>query len=114
MAKRLGFPTANIAMPDGERMPSNGVYIGIAKLQDGSVWPCVLNQGQHPTLPGGGASIEAHLIDFDGDLYGSRISITYLKQLRDEKRFESVEALKAQVERDKEAARRYFADNPSA
>lgn len=110
MGKELGFPTANIAIPQGEEIPENGVYVGTATLADGSVWPCVLNQGDHPTLPEGGASIEAHLLDYEGDLYGSRIGIAYLHRLRGEKRFESVEALKQQVRRDIESTRRWLCE----
>ncbi len=111
MGRKLGFPTANIAMPGNAQLPSNGVYVGVATLEDESTWPCVLNQGNHPTLPEGGASIEAHLLDYEGDLYGCCISLTYLSKLRDERRFESVDALRAQVERDKKAARRWFVEN---
>lgn len=108
MGRTLGFPTANIAMPVGVALPENGVYVGRVTLPNGERWPCVLNQGNHPTLPKGGASVEAHLLGFEGDLYGQRIDIEYLHRLRPERRFPSVEALTEQIERDKQAGLRWF------
>lgn len=67
----------------------------------------VLNIGKHPTLPEGPPTIEAHLLDFDGDLYGARLSLELIGFLRGERRFPDVEALRAQVKRDIDAARRF-------
>jgi riboflavin kinase/FMN adenylyltransferase len=108
LGRTLGFPTANLAIPREVDLPANGVYIGIVTLSDGTRHRCILNQGHHPTLPGGGASIEAHLFDFSGDLYGARITVEYLHKLRPERKFPSVDALIKQIGKDAEAAKRWF------
>jgi riboflavin kinase/FMN adenylyltransferase len=111
LGRTLGFPTINLAIPKTGFLPQDGVYIGMATLGDGSIWPCILNQGKHPTLPEGEASIEAHLLGFDGDLYGQTVAIEYLEKLRPERHFPSVEALRAQIEKDKAIAEAWFAKN---
>ncbi len=112
IGRRLGFPTANIS-PDGGAFPAveNGVYIARIHLEDGRALPCVLNQGTHPTLPEGPPTIEAHILDFDGDLYGQHVAIDYLAFLRPEIRFESVDQLRREIARDEERARIWFALN---
>ena len=110
LGRTLGFPTANLApdvMPDV--MPENGVYAGWFYLEDENrKLPCVLNQGRHPTVPEGAPTIEAHVLDFSGDLYGKRVSVEYLHFIRPEKKFASLDELKAQIARDGETAREYF------
>ncbi|NLD58765.1 MAG: FMN adenylyltransferase [Clostridiales bacterium] len=110
IGRRLGFPTANI-LPDPESPPPkrNGVYIASIALEDGRTLPCILNQGRHPTLPEGAPTIEAHVLDFDGDLYGQRVEVLYLKYLRPERRFESPEALRSQIASDETRAREWLA-----
>ncbi len=114
MGRELGFPTANIAIPVSVQLPQDGVYIGMVTLEDGSKQPCILNQGKHPTLPEGQASIEAHLLDFEGDLYGKRISIEYLHRLRPEHKFPNVGALREQLKKDRADAQAWFAQNKSS
>ena len=103
LGRTLGFPTANVRPEavSGE-WPENGVYAA-------ALWPegerarlCMLNQGVHPTLPEGKPTIEAHLIDYQGDLYGRPVRVEYLSFLRPERRFSDVEALRAQLLRDRE------------
>jgi len=108
LGNTMGFPTANLAIPSDVHLPENGVYVGIATLQNGQEWPCVLNQGKHPTLPEGDASIEAHLLGFSGDLYGQKISIEYLEKLRPELHFSSIDALIEQVNKDRNSAKSWF------
>lgn len=103
LGRRLGFPTANIApeATEGE-WPRNGVYAAAFWLDgDDLAWPGMLNQGLHPTAPEGKPTVEVHLIGFSGDLYGRRVRVEYLRFLRPERRFESLEALAAQLERDR-------------
>jgi riboflavin kinase/FMN adenylyltransferase len=109
IGRKLGFPTANIALSPGEAAPAkNGVYIARISLADGRSLPCILSQGLHPTLPEGGPTIEAHILDFDGDLYGQRVGVEYLKFLRDELRFDTLEELRAQIADDERRARAWF------
>jgi riboflavin kinase/FMN adenylyltransferase len=103
--RTLGFPTANVA-PEGELVPRLGIYAARAVVLDGGdATPRVaaLSVGSNPTfMPGGGGSVsvEAYLLDFDGDLYGRRLRLELLHRLRDEKRFDSIDALVAQIHDD--------------
>lgn len=109
LGRTLGYPTANIeAEVSPAELPENGVYAAWFEL-DGRRLPCVLNQGRHPTVPEGPPTIEAHILDFTGDIYGRRVAVEYLRFLRPERRFPSLEALKAQIDADGRAARAYFA-----
>jgi riboflavin kinase/FMN adenylyltransferase len=101
--RALGFPTANIA-PDRPLLIERGVYLGRVHLEGGA-HPAVVNVGVRPTFGETTLAIEAHLLDFTGDLYGRRVRLDFLDRLRDEMRFPSVEALRAQVLRDIDAAR---------
>lgn len=100
----IGFPTANIDIPKGIALPPAGAYAAIVKIiKDGSKHPAMVNIGQRPTVMRGDYSvIEAHLIDWIGDLYGKEITVRFIKRLREEKKFESIEALKEQLTKDKE------------
>jgi riboflavin kinase/FMN adenylyltransferase len=101
--RTLGFPTANI---EAERpvLVARGVYRGRIHV-DGQQHSTVVNVGVRPTFGETMLAVEAHLIDFTGDLYGRRVRLDFLERLRDEMRFPSVEELKAQVARDIAAAR---------
>jgi len=113
LGTRLGFPTANLSYPPVEHLPPNGVYVALAQI-DGQRYTAILNQGHHPTVPEGQPTIETHLLDFaGGELYGRRLTLTYLAYLRPEKRFATLEALKAQLAEDRAQARRW-AEMPSA
>jgi riboflavin kinase/FMN adenylyltransferase len=101
--RTLGFPTANIT-PDRPLLIERGVYLGRVHL-DGGRHVAVINVGVRPTFGETTLAVEAHLLDFSGDLYGRRVRLEFLGRLREEMRFPSVEALKAQVARDIEAAR---------
>ena len=108
----LGFPTANLDA-ENEVLPGAGVYAGWLELLDdgeparGSRWPAVTNVGHRPTFQEEGALVaEAHCIGFEGDLYGRRVDLSFVHHLRDERRFDGVDALKAQIEADATEARR--------
>ena len=105
IGRRIGFPTANILLADGRALPKDGVYASRARIVGGAGYPAVTNIGTNPTVNGAALSVETHLIGYEGDLYGSRLTVEFLKRLRDEIRFDSVEALKRQIALDTERAR---------
>jgi len=114
LGSQLGFPTANIRY-DARRnaWPAEGVYAGVACVED-ALFLCVLNQGKHPTSPEGVPTVEAHLLDYSGgELYGKQITLEYLHYIRPEQVFPSLEALKEQLGRDKQAARQWAQACPS-
>jgi riboflavin kinase/FMN adenylyltransferase len=108
VGRKLGFPTANLDAA-GLVLPPNGIYLGIAKIGTKSQ-PVALNIGFRPTLATGGPQlrVEAHLLDFTGDLYGQELEIEIGDKLRDERKFGSLEELKAQIARDVAEAKRRF------
>jgi riboflavin kinase/FMN adenylyltransferase len=102
--RTIGVPTANLDVPAGLVVPADGVYAGWAQLPSGPV-RCVTNVGTRPTFAGAGRSVETHLLDTDVDLYGHELRVSFATRLRDERRFDSVDELVAQIRRDVEAAR---------
>ncbi len=107
----IGFPTANLALPDGRLVPANGVYVCRAQVA-GQWLPAVTNIGVRPTFDGMRRTVEAHLLDFDGDLYDQSLPLQILARLRTEQRFGSVAELIAQIGRDVAATRAWFATHP--
>ena len=113
IGRTLGFPTANILPDEGSVLPKqNGVYAAVLTLEDGRALPCVLNKGRHPTLPEGVATVEAFIFDFAGDLYGQRVRVDFRAFLRPETRFSGKNELRAQIARDEQTARAWFAAHP--
>jgi riboflavin kinase/FMN adenylyltransferase len=103
--RTLGFPTANLVPRDGYVVPGHGVYACRAYTPDGELHVAATNVGVRPMfVTGRGELIEAFLVDFEGDLYGAQLRLEFLKRLRGEKRFESVEALIEQMGRDVQEA----------
>jgi riboflavin kinase/FMN adenylyltransferase len=104
--RELGYPTANLVPDPVYVTPGHGVYAARAATAEGDAYVAAVSIGVRPTfVTGRGELIEAYLLDFDGDLYGSRLELAFLKRLRGEKRFESVDALVDQMALDVEAAR---------
>jgi len=109
--RELGYPTANIVPDAAFVTPGHGVYAALARTvgEDGTAGPAraaAVSIGVRPTfVTGRGELIEAYLLDFDGDIYGSTLELAFCKRLRGEKRFESVDALIEQMALDVEAAR---------
>jgi riboflavin kinase/FMN adenylyltransferase len=103
----LGFPTANVEVPNQVCLPADGVYAGWYERPDGSVHPCAINLGRRPTFyeHADHSLLEAHLLDFDGDLYGERAEVRFVHFLRSERKFDGVDALVAQLKHDIESAR---------
>ncbi|MCD7721490.1 MAG: riboflavin biosynthesis protein RibF [Prevotellaceae bacterium] len=107
VGRRLGFPTANLEVPQEKLVPACGVYAVRATLRDGSSHAAMLNIGNRPTMQDGGAvSVEAHLLDFVGDLYGEMLSVELVSRLRGERRFSDTSALAAQLRADALQVRR--------
>ena len=98
----LGFPTANMEPEDdGKVIPASGAYAVMADLGDGVSRPAMMNIGTRPTFEGQKQTLEVNILDFEGDLYGRQLTVHFVKRLREERRFESPEALVAQLEEDK-------------
>jgi riboflavin kinase/FMN adenylyltransferase len=106
--RELGYPTANLALGDYQR-PRYGIYAVRVTLDDGSEHPGVASLGVRPTFDPPTELLEAHLLDFDGDLYGRRIEVALHAFIRDERKFDGVEALVAEMRNDEAAARRLLA-----
>ncbi len=103
----LGVPTANVAVGADRALPAYGVYATLAVLDGGAPVPAVTNIGVRPTFHGEARpSIECHLLDFSGDLYGRELRLILVERLRSEQTFDGVEALRAQIVVDTLAARR--------
>jgi riboflavin kinase / FMN adenylyltransferase len=103
----LGFPTANVAVAGDMVLPRNGVYAGRYLRPGGDEHLAAINIGRRPTFydEDGSLLVEAYLLDFDGDLYGERPRVRLHQRLRDEVRFDGIESLIAQIDKDVEATR---------
>jgi riboflavin kinase / FMN adenylyltransferase len=99
----LGVPTANMALEPTNRL-AHGVYAVMARV-DGRAFPAVASFGTRPTVDDGPPLLEVHLLDFDGDLYGREMEVEFIERIRDELKFDSLDALVAEMNRDKERAR---------
>lgn len=100
--RTIGFPTANVVLPEDMARPANGVYACQYITSDGVVRPAAVNVGVRPTFyeSAEAAILEAHLLDFDGDLYGQTAQVRFVSFLRSERRFNGIEELKTQLGRD--------------
>ena len=104
----IGFPTANIHPERFLVLPANGVYITKTKL-DGKLYNSMTNVGFNPTFEDvKQKTVETHIIDFNKDIYGKKIEVFFLKKIRDEKKFESVELLKQQIAKDMQTTKEYL------
>jgi riboflavin kinase/FMN adenylyltransferase len=110
--RTLGFPTANLALPAERLVPAFGVYACWAWLDDRG-YPAVVNIGVRPSFDNGQPSVEAYLLDFEGDLYGETLGLSFIRRLRGEKKFENIASLAAQIRADAESARAILADPPT-
>lgn len=101
VGRSLGFPTANLAWPEGKILPEEGVYAAWATLPDGSRMKAMMNIGCRPTINNGeNVTVEVHILDFDGELYGLSLTIDFVAKLRDEMRFQDKQALVKQLRMD--------------
>ncbi len=103
----LGFPTANVEVPNHVCLPADGVYAGWYERPDGIVHPCAINLGRRPTFyeHADHSLLEAHLLDFEDDLYGERAQVRFGEFLRSERKFDGVDSLVAQLKHDIEHTR---------
>jgi len=105
--RELGFPTANVAVPERICLPADGVYAGTYVGADGVERPAAISLGRRPTFYTEAAMLllEAYVLDFDGDLYGQRAHVRFWRHLRHQERFDTVDELIAQMGRDVQAVR---------
>jgi riboflavin kinase / FMN adenylyltransferase len=110
--RSLGYPTANLAFDYAPAMPALGIYVGQVAVPERGVGPGhpgLVSVGVRPTFHDDGrVLVEVHLLDFDGDLYGTRLQVDLLERLREERRFEDAAALIEEMQRDEAAARSYL------
>jgi riboflavin kinase/FMN adenylyltransferase len=112
LGRQLGFPTANLRPDHAEKLlPATGVYAVRAHLADGSAHAAMLNLGRRPTVSEGEKEItlETHILGFEGDLYGQTVGVEFIGRLRDEAKYDSLEELRLQLERDRAATQRLLA-----
>jgi riboflavin kinase/FMN adenylyltransferase len=108
LGRTIGFPTANIQISENYKLiPKNGVYIVSAIMKNQTVFG-MMNIGIKPTLSDNIPTIEVHLFDFSEDIYGQKVQVNVIERLREEQKFESLEALKSQLEIDKKNTIQYF------
>lgn len=112
LGRQLGYPTANLGLEElkGE-VPPTGVYAARCRLADGRAFTAMVNVGFRPTvdLLSHRLSIEAHLLDFEGDLYGQRLQLSIQSRIRDERKMETIDELKAQLAEDLASAKAFSA-----
>ena len=107
--RTIGFPTANLHL-HRRVTPVSGVYAVLLSDPALPPWPGIANVGRRPTVAGTQERLEVHLLDFQGDLYGRHVKVSFLHYLRPEQRFESLNALQAQIRHDERTARSYFTE----
>lgn len=105
--RAIGFPTANLGLAIPWAMPADGVYVAHTYVA-GERRPSVVNVGLRPTFDARQRTIESHILDFSGDVYGQAIRVAFLSHLREERKFSGIEAIREQIGRDAAAARDYF------
>ncbi|KUG06851.1 bifunctional riboflavin kinase/FAD synthetase [Solirubrum puertoriconensis] len=110
LGRTIGYPTANIKCQEPlKQVPGRGVYAVMATTADGAHHAAMLNIGVRPTVGGDLAeTVEAHLLDFEGDLYDQPLQVHFVARLRDEQKFNGLDALKAQLGKDADEARRHL------
>jgi riboflavin kinase/FMN adenylyltransferase len=108
LGRTIGFPTANILVTDSNKMvPADGVY-AVKVERKGESLVGMLNIGMRPTVDGKFRTIEVNILDFEADLYGESLILEFVKRIRDEKKFDGLEALKQQLANDRQATRDVF------
>jgi len=108
LGRTMDFPTINMQLKEGVLEPRRGVYASRVILDDGT-HPAVTNVGRRPTFNGERTTVETHILDYSADLYGQLACVEFCRFLRDERKFDSPEALSRQIRMDAEMTREYFA-----
>lgn len=112
LGTKLGTPTINMYFPEGVLVPKYGVYSTKVCLEDGGEYVAVTNVGVRPTVSEDNrVSVESHLLDYEGNLYGRQARVEFYDFIRGEKKFKDYKELAAQIRRDAESAREYFERN---
>lgn len=107
--RSIGFPTANLHVPDRMAVPGDGVYAAYSRV-DGVDHPSVVNIGVRPTFGVNQRTVETHLIGVDLDLYGQTVTVAFVRRIREERRFDGIEALTRQIAADRDEAVRILAE----
>ena len=108
IGKTIGYPTANLAIPESYKLiPAQGVYVVRSEIQGQQVYG-MMNIGTNPTVGGNAQTIETYFLDFDADLYGQELTIEILTRIREEKHFDSVDALVVAMKEDEAFSRSYI------
>jgi riboflavin kinase / FMN adenylyltransferase len=112
--RSIGYPTANLRLDDDRKIvPEDGVYAVSVKGEAFSAATFgMLNVGSRPTITGAGRSVEVHIFDFHGDLYGQEIDVEFRRRLRDERRFDSIDELRQQLQEDESRCKAVFKSLP--
>jgi riboflavin kinase / FMN adenylyltransferase len=108
--RKLGFPTANIDIRPQQALPGDGIYATIADV-DGRRFASATNVGARPTFGDMRRTVEAYLLNYEGDLYGRELRLEFVQKVRDEQRFASSEELKRQIERDVQEVKAILAED---
>lgn len=105
--RELGFPTANVSVPGSILLPADGIYAGWLRREGGDVLPTAISLGRRPTFyeTADASLLEAHVLDFAGDLYDEHVAVRFVQRLRGEAKFDSVDELVEQMQRDVAEAR---------
>lgn len=108
LGRTIGFPTANLNIAESYKLiPNNGVYIVQSSIEGKNVFG-IMNIGTRPTVDGTTRSIEVHYLNYNNDLYGKTIAVELLEHIRDEQKFDSLDLLKQQIQKDQETALKYI------
>ncbi|MBQ6655217.1 MAG: hypothetical protein IJM79_06830 [Erysipelotrichaceae bacterium] len=110
LGRTIGFPTINVSY-GRQLLPADGVY-SVLVYHDGAFYPAMANVGTNPTVSDGSRrTLEAHIFDFDEDLYGQQVAVNFIDFIRKDRKFASVSELTEQLKKDREAARQTLSDN---
>jgi len=107
--RAIGFPTTNLVVPPERLLPTNGVYATFVQLETAQRLPGVTNVGIRPSFENDARTVETHIFDFDQDIYNHTLTLEFVERLRPEMKFNSIDALAAQISRDAKQARRLLA-----
>ena len=107
--RQLDYPTANLLLQDGKKLiPKPGVYWGVSNI-DNKEYCVMVNIGHRPTYDNGALKVEVHILDWEGDLYGSNLRVSFMERIRDEQPFDNSNALKSQLQEDEQLCRALYA-----
>jgi len=112
IGRTLSYPTANLKFPSSIIKPPNGVYVSFVDI-DGCIYKAMVNLGKRPTVNGIGCLLEVHILDFNANIYDKDITVYFVKKIRDEKKFNSLDELRSQLAIDESYTREYLSEKNS-